>query len=1010
MRRILLALIAVLAASAAEAQPYWGNFPDGGTLYFYTNTVGSDGVADTPTSEAIAVYKDGGDTELTTGASIDDDVDSKVGFHRITIDTTQSGFDAGSLYTVMYTAGTVDSVSIAGRKIGSFYLGPKDANVTHNAGTAITATSGVQAVNATQISGDSNAADNLELAFDGTGYSAALSVRNGNAGQLIYVDDTDGAGDLGTKEAPLDTIAAALAVAGDFDTVELLPGAYTLASDTTVTQSGLTIRGASSASVTITTPGGALSTMMNLGTGTRIENVTIDFDAAGGTAFAVSDGGAAFFHDVILTGEPDRAVEAGETDLSFDHCRLDAASYCVSATNCWNIYATTSTFFGGDVCLYLDANDGGDGLTRPLATFDRCNILPDNTGNSSGVAQYGAWVLDRQRAIFNGCNFRLHYNVSGSAEAAAVYASGTVDEGGPSFVHINGGSVLVERSAGTGNSRDFKTSGDNTTVEGRITHFGVTRSGTTEGNYVKLAVANPDTGGIVSGSFASGAIDAAAIAADAFGASEAATTLIDEIQANLAANGVKLTSTGLANVNTEVDTALSDYGALKPTTPGRTLDIDATNEAEVNLTEVMGTALTESAAGRLAGNLSTFWDNGNAATTQTVDDVGSGGGGGSNDWTATERNQIRHRLGIDGTSAEPAATPSLLSLTQFEDKIAEQPNFDDLVSANADISDILADTDELQGDLEDGGRLDVLIDATVADTNELQADWANGGRLDLVLDGRASQTSVDDVPTVSEFNNRTLAAADYFVHGTDTVTVGDIQAAALAKFVTEDTGETEAVDGSVGDLSGGAGGEVSIDWDQLVADHDDVAGSFGERLSRIPNAAPGSGSGLATATNITSGTASVVSALGDLEVTGVADFTADQQAQILAALSVTGDIGVAKGLILDVRRIDGSMKAGTITIDPTESVTVAMKFNGVLAPGDAIDEIVSVTLVEVEGHTQVDSPAFDDVGEADIWMASAVKFSLSGGTTNETDQIKVKVLTVNGDTLTGNGFVKPKGD
>lgn len=38
----------------------------------------------------------------------------------------------------------------------------------------------------------------------------------------------------------------------------------------------------------------------------------------------------------------------------------------------------------------------------------------------------------------------------------------------------------------------------------------------------------------------------------------------------------------------------------------------------------------------------------------------------------------------------------------------------------------------------------------VADTNELQTDWVNGGRLDLILDARASQTSVDTVDTVAD--------------------------------------------------------------------------------------------------------------------------------------------------------------------------------------------------------------------------------------------------------------------
>jgi len=42
------------------------------------------------------------------------------------------------------------------------------------------------------------------------------------------------------------------------------------------------------------------------------------------------------------------------------------------------------------------------------------------------------------------------------------------------------------------------------------------------------------------------------------------------------------------------------------------------------------------------------------------------------------------------------------------------------------------------------------IAAILADTNELQTDWVNGGRLDLILDARSSQTSVDDLPTNAE--------------------------------------------------------------------------------------------------------------------------------------------------------------------------------------------------------------------------------------------------------------------
>lgn len=44
--------------------------------------------------------------------------------------------------------------------------------------------------------------------------------------------------------------------------------------------------------------------------------------------------------------------------------------------------------------------------------------------------------------------------------------------------------------------------------------------------------------------------------------------------------------------------------------------------------------------------------------------------------------------------------------------------------------------------------VDTEIAAILADTNELQTDWADGGRLDLILDSRASQASVNTVDTV----------------------------------------------------------------------------------------------------------------------------------------------------------------------------------------------------------------------------------------------------------------------
>ncbi len=65
-------------------------------------------------------------------------------------------------------------------------------------------------------------------------------------------------------------------------------------------------------------------------------------------------------------------------------------------------------------------------------------------------------------------------------------------------------------------------------------------------------------------------------------------------------------------------------------------------------------------------------------------------------------------------------------------------------SGSTQLAAIVADTNELQADWANGGRLDVLIDAILADTAALQADWANGGRLDLLVD--AIKSATDGLP------------------------------------------------------------------------------------------------------------------------------------------------------------------------------------------------------------------------------------------------------------------------
>lgn len=96
------------------------------------------------------------------------------------------------------------------------------------------------------------------------------------------------------------------------------------------------------------------------------------------------------------------------------------------------------------------------------------------------------------------------------------------------------------------------------------------------------------------------------------------------------------------------------------------------------------------------------------------------------------------------------------------------------------VDSIILDTNELQSDWTNGGRLDTIIDAIKAitdvlpdsgalttllnnvisilnDTNELQSDWVDGGRLDNILDSRSSQSSVDNANT--KLDNLAIAIA-----------------------------------------------------------------------------------------------------------------------------------------------------------------------------------------------------------------------------------------------------------
>lgn len=210
---------------------YLGDWNTGATVPLFFTTHAQTGAAVAPSSafEAadIILYKDGSATQRTSqaGWTITSPFDSLTGLHCITFDTsdnTDSGFyAAGSTYTAVLSPDeTVDGLAVI-KVLGSFSIerypkvdvgkwlgttpatptvaGVPEVDVTHLLGTGwlTPGTAGTPDVNVKLISDDATAANNLELAYDGTGYRQQYVARHvSKAGVTTYYQqgsDTDAA-------------------------------------------------------------------------------------------------------------------------------------------------------------------------------------------------------------------------------------------------------------------------------------------------------------------------------------------------------------------------------------------------------------------------------------------------------------------------------------------------------------------------------------------------------------------------------------------------------------------------------------------------------------------------------------------------------------------------------------------------------------------------------------------------------------------------------------------------
>ena len=235
--------------------------------------------------------------------------------------------------------------------------------------------------------------------------------------------------------------------------------------------------------------------------------------------------------------------------------------------------------------------------------------------------------------------------------------------------------------------------------------------------------------------------------------------------------------------------------ALRPTTAGRTLDVSAGGEAGVDWANVGSPTTTVGLSGTTVKTATDVETDTADIQTRLPAALVSGridasvGAMAANVLTATAINADAI------TAAKVAADVSaeIADAVWDEDATGHQTGG----TFGQAIGDPGADTNTIYGATVTGAAgatvaADIVAvkaeTATiVADTNELQTDWANGGRLDLILDARASQTSVDDLPTNAELATALGTADDAVLAAIAALNNLSSSAAATAVLTTQMT-------------------------------------------------------------------------------------------------------------------------------------------------------------------------------------------------------------------------------
>jgi len=191
------------------------DYPVGVTLDFkFSTRQFSSGAPFAWASGAVEVYEDNDITQITVGDTLSLEFDGVTGLHNIRIVATGgNGFEAGKSYSIVASAGTVDSVSVVGEVIQQFTLDRAAAavdlaNVTDGLG-AIKAETALIVADTNELQTDDvpTLISTLDAVVDTVKAETALIVADTNE---LQTDNVPGL--IATLDAVVDTVKAETAL------------------------------------------------------------------------------------------------------------------------------------------------------------------------------------------------------------------------------------------------------------------------------------------------------------------------------------------------------------------------------------------------------------------------------------------------------------------------------------------------------------------------------------------------------------------------------------------------------------------------------------------------------------------------------------------------------------------------------------------------------------------------------------------------------------------------------